>query len=954
MFKVNSVIYFVFLQIFFISISKAQSYSISGSIVDNQNNSPLVGATVALTNMNDSIVRQISMSNNTGNFVLNDLRKQSYMLKVFYVGYNKIEKRVVVNNDNENIGRIEMQATTEKINAVVVVGQLPAAVQKGDTVEMNAQAYKTTTDASAEDLVKKMPTISIDNSGTVKAQGENVKQVTVDGKPFFGDDPTVALRNLPAEVIDKVQIFNKLSDQAQLTGFDDGNTTKTMNIVTKKNSRNGTFGKAYAGYGYNEKYLSGGNINFFNGDRRISIIGLSNNINQQNFSSEDLLGLSGGTGGRGGFGGRGGGGPGSGMGGGSNNFMVGLQSGVSTTSSIGLNYSDSWGPKIKITGSYFFNNTKNTLDQYIVRQYTANQAQHYNETDSSNSRNYNNRLNFRIEFTIDTMNSLILVPKISFQSNSSQNSQFENNLTNISTQSTSLNQTNAAGYNFSNDLTYRHKFLKKGRTISLSFSNSTNNKEPNSNLKTLNIYSLANEIKSDTTEQKSDNLTNGYAVSSNLMYTEPTNDFGLVQFNYGTTYNHGNTDQLTYNLLRPNALDTALSNKYNSNYITNRGGIGYRIKATKFNASVTLNYQLADLTGSRVFPKADNINREFENWMPSAMIRYNFSEKNNLMLFYRTNTNPPSVNQLQNVINNSDPQNFTSGNPALKQEYSHSFLSRFSYANAEKSTNFFAFLSSSYTLAPIGNLTLRPIKDSIIGTGIVLKQGSFLTMPVNFDHGYNLSSLFTYGFPLHFIKCNMNINTGFNFTQSPGEINYILNRSNSYTISQGLVFSSNISENLDFTFSYTGNYSIVQNSVQPSLNNNYFNQIAGLKFTWIFWKGIVIQNDVSNQYYKGLSSTSFNQDYILWNASLGKKLFAKQQGEIKLGVFDLLNQNAAISRSVTGNYVQDTRTNTIRQYFMLTFTYTLRRFNATAQNDNNRGQPNRPPFDRPPTGNEPF
>ncbi len=196
-----------------------------------------------------------------------------------------------------------------------------------------------------------MPTVSIDNTGTVKAQGETVQKVLVDGKPFFGDDPTVALRNLPAEIIDKVQIYNELSDQAKLTGFDDGNTTKTMNIVTKKNNRNGIFGKFYAGYGTDEKYSAGENLNFFNGDRRISIISISNNINQQNFSSQDLLGLSGGSGGRGNFGGGIGGGGGSG--GSNTNFMIGQQSGVSRTNSVGLNYSDNWGEKLKFHQAIF-------------------------------------------------------------------------------------------------------------------------------------------------------------------------------------------------------------------------------------------------------------------------------------------------------------------------------------------------------------------------------------------------------------------------------------------------------------------------------------------------------------------------------------------------------------------------------------------------------------------------
>jgi hypothetical protein len=339
------------------------------------------------------------------------------------------------------------------------------------------------------------------------------------------------------------------------------------------------------------------------------------------------------------------------------------------------------------------------------------------------------------------------------------------------------------------------------------------------------------------------------------------------------------------------------------------------------------------LTGDRTFPIADSsINKTFENIVPGAMFRYNFSNKNNLMIVYRASTNPPSISQLQNVIDNSNPLMLTTGNPNLKQEYSHTLVSRFAFANPEKSRNFFGFLSVTYTLSPISSSTYTTQKDSILNNSIVWNKGSQLTQPINLDNKWNLSSLLTYGFPLNFIKCNMNFNTSFNYARTPGKLNDLINISNSYTIAQGIVFSSNISENIDFTLSYTGNYNIINNSIQPTLNNNYFSHTANFKFNWIFWKGIVLQNDITNQFYKGLSSANYNQNYVLWNIALGKKLFNKQQGEIKIGVFDLLNQNNAISRNVTGNYIEDTRVNALKRYYMLTFTYNFKKFKYE-QND---------------------
>ncbi len=687
MYRGYSFIITILLQISLISLVNAQSYSITGNIIDAQNNTPLIGATVAVSNITDSIVRQVTFSEDKGVFVLNDLRKQSYKLKVLFVGYKRIEKIVVIKNALENIGRIEMQPETERIKDVVVIGQAPAAVQKGDTTEMAANAYKTTKDASAEDLVQKMPTVSIDNTGTVKAQGETVQKVLVDGKPFFGDDPTVALRNLPAEIIDKVQIYNELSDQAKLTGFDDGNTTKTMNIVTKKNNRNGIFGKFYAGYGTDEKYSAGENLNFFNGDRRISIISISNNINQQNFSSQDLLGLSGGSGGRGNFGGGIGGGGGSG--GSNTNFMIGQQSGVSRTNSVGLNYSDNWGEKIKVSSSYFFNNSNNSLQQNIYQDYFSKEREFINTNDTSATRNYNHRFNMRLEYDIDSMNTLILVPKMSFQTNISTDTTNKDDFR--AGKTNNLNNTNAFGYNLSNNLTFRHKFLTKGRTISLSLTTTDNYKYPKVQTETDSVNRKTDNL-TRYTNQNQDNLTKGYSVSSNVMYTEPLGKISLLQINYNNSITHSEAELLTYNLLKlNNPIDTSLSNTYNSNYTTNSAGLGYRMQAKGFNGSFTMNYQLAQLNGTTVFPDSLKIDRYFKNRMPMALIRFKFSDKNNISVIYRASTTSPSIAQLQSVVNNTNLPDLSIGNPDLKQQYSHNFISRISFVNPKIDKLFYIY-----------------------------------------------------------------------------------------------------------------------------------------------------------------------------------------------------------------------------------------------------------------------
>jgi hypothetical protein len=913
-----SLLVFLFITSTF-SIAKAQNYSYGGTVLDAQNDKPLASVTIIAYEIEDTTKAKIVYTDAQGKFLFKGLNMPSFKLKVDYFGYTALTEIVDLHKKTENSGIYRITPKNQVLNEVIVVGQAPTALQKGDTVVMNASAFKTNPDANAEDLVKKMPSISIDNTG-VKAQGESVQHVLVDGKPFFGDDPSVALRNLPADLIDKVEVFDKLSDQSELTGYDDGQTSKTLNLITRKNAKFKTFGKIYGGYSNEGKYQAGESINLFRGSRRISIIGLSNNINQQNFSSQDLLGVSSGTGG----GGRGRGGNAA------SNFMIGQQNGISTTNSVGLNYTDIWANKISVTGSYFFNYSKNNLTQSLNRQY-VDSSLIYKEDDQSSNRNYNHRLNFKFEYTIDSTNSIIMVPSISLQSthllstlagfNFLQGNETVN-------QSNNNGKTDADGYNLSNNLTYRHKFSKKGRTLSLALNSSENNKDAKSYLQAQNGYYINGKDVNDSIDQFTDAVTKGYSIASNLMYTEPIGKSGLLQVNYGNTYTKNKADKLTYDQYTIQQgiakLDTSLSNKYDNDYVTNRAGIGYRLRISKFNGSINLNYQHADLSGSRVFPSEEKIDRTFENLLPMMMVTYKFSKQSNLRFNYRASTNAPSITQLQNVIDNSNPLMLSTGNPDLKQEYSHNFTGRFSYANPEKSTNFFAFLNASYTLDPISSSTFTARKDSILARGVILKQGARLTQPINLDHTYNVRSWITYGFPLHFIKCNLNLNTGFTYSKTPGLLNGVNNFSDNYALSQGVILGSNISEKVDFTLSYNGNYNIVQNTMQPNTDNNYFSHTASFKVNVIIWKGFVLQNDLTNQLYRGLSSSNYNQDFYLWNAAIGKKFLKENQGEFRLSVFDLLNQNSSISRNITGSYIEDSRTNALKRYLMLTFTYTIK------------------------------
>jgi hypothetical protein len=937
----------LFLSLFFslsAYLSFAQGVTVSGGVIDKNTSEPVSFAQVLLVRLPDSTLKP-AQADMDGKFVFQNVANGRYAVKVSFLGYSPLRQVIQVNGQAINLGNLSLAEATKELKEVVVQGRAASAVQKGDTTEYNSKAFKTNRDASAEEMVQKVPGVTMQD-GKVQAQGEEVKQVTVDGKRFFGDDAAAALRNLPAEVIDKIQVFDQQSEQSKFSGFNDGNTTKTINIVTKPNMRNGKFGKVYVGVGTDSRYQAGGSINFMNGNRRITLLGQTNNINQQNFSSEDLLGVNsgggqGGRGGRGGMGGRPGGGPGGNWGGGNggaSDFQVSTSNGIARTHAFGINYADQWGKNIEVSGNYFLNATDNVATQSVFREYVqdSTRGQLYAENSRSAADNINHRFNMRIDWKLDSMNSILFQPRLSLQQNdgtsalsgqTTLNDQFLNSTEN-------LLKTNLLGYSFTGDLLYRHRFLKRGRTFSAGINSVFNGNNGDRTLLANNSFLRNNLIENTDLNQFSEIDTKGPTYGTTLNYTEPVSEKGSLSLDYAATLRRNEASQETFDFSEAERaytnFNTGLSNVFQSDYLTQQGGAGYRYNNKDFQFMARAMYQYANLQSDQEFPFQADIKRNFSNVLPTAMLRYNITKDKNLRLFYRTSTNPPSINQLQNVVDNSNPLLLTTGNPALKQDYRHMLVSRYSSARPEKSTSFFALLSGEFAQNYITNATFIAQKSPKVVDGILLKPGAQLTRPVNLDGFYRVRSFFTYGLPVGFMKSNLNLNGSATFTRNPGEIDGVRNFAKTSAYGFGAVLSSNISENLDFTISSNPTYNLVENTLQKSGNNNYFNLNNRVRLNWIIWKGLFVQTDLNHQYYNGLSS-GFNQNYLLWNAAVGKKLFAKQQGEIKLTAFDILNQNNSITRNITSTYIEDVQTNVLQQYFMVVFTYNIRAFGGGNQ-----------------------
>ncbi len=925
----------------FLSGAFAQNAGIKGNANDRTDSKPVVAATVSLLKQLDSSVVSTTLTGTTGSFSFINLPADSFIIRISALNYQEYISFITLKNTVRTLSTFMLDRQNKDLSTVTVMARAPAVIVKGDTSQFSANQYKVNPDATTEDLIKKMPGITVAKDGTVTAQGETVKKVTIDGKDFFGDDAAAALKNLPSEVVDKIQVFDRLSDQSRLTGIDDGNSTKAINVVTKAGLKNGRFGRVYAGYGTNDRYSAGGNVSFFKGNRRLSLVGNFNNINQQNFSSQDLLGLTSSGGGNKGGGQQGGGGRWNG--GGNGDFNVGQSNGISRTNAAGLNFSNQYGKKVTLAGSYFYNQSRNTNQSTTTRETFLgglDTSLFTKQISNSVTNNTNNRINLRLEYTIDSSNSLFIIPSFNFQQNNSTSfSDYKSYYgargggAVYDTANTSLgkNTSNRNGFNIRNNILFRHAFIKKGRSLSFGL-NTTFSKNNSESISNADYRYFKNTVIFDSLQnQFYDNVSNGYTVGGTIAYTEPLTKKAQLQFDYNPSVTKNIADQKTfgYDGQKYSNLEQSLSNKFNNTITTNNAGLTYRFVPDKDNMfTVGVSFQNSKLESDRTFPTKTTISQSFSNILPNLMWRKKISAASNIRIFYRTSTNFPSVNQLQDVVNQSNQLVVNTGNPALKQSYTQFVATRYSYTNSKTSKSFFANLFLQTAGNYITSATYIPKADSIIQNGIKLQKGSQLTKPVNLNGYRSARTFFTYSMPIKAIKTNLNLNAGFAYSRLPGLTNNVNIITNNIVYNTGVVLASNISEFVDFNLSYNANFN--QTFGSGSGNNNYINQAVGAQVNLLSRTGWFLQNDVSYQANSGLSA-GFNQKYSLWNAAIGKKFLKNKVGELKLSVFDLLKQNQSIVRTVDARYIEDAHSQVLQQYFLLTFTYNLKNFGVAAK-----------------------
>lgn len=898
----------VVLVITILTIARAQTQNklqITGRLIDYTNKEPLPNAAVALLEVKDSVIASTVVADAKGFFSITGTKPGNYVLVVSYMGYQQLTRNIHVQDTSRLIalGTLTLKRKGLNLNEVEIVDVKPPITIKEDTVEYNAGSFKTRENALLEELLKKLPGIQVEKDGTIKANGETVKKVLVDGKPFFGDDPKMATRNLPADIVDKIQLIDRKSEQAQFTGIADGEIEKTLNFTIKPDRKKGVFGRATAGYGSDERFSLNASMNRFRQTQQLSIMGGGNNTNNTGFSFSDGFNFGGGA--------KAGGGA--------------ANTGLNRNWNGGINYSDNLAKGLRISGSYFMSDMQRDNERRSEREnrHKPDSFSYVNSNSASLSNNSNHRVNARIEYDIDSFHSLIVTPNISYSSgdnfSESRNTTLNNNKDTVNNGRT-MNKTTASSPNVNGTALFRKKFDKKGRTFSTNLTFGANSNERESINQSQTSYLQRNgSFRNDTIDQKviQDNSSKNLGVR--MSYTEPVFIDRFLELNYGYSYNTNSSNRTTYDKGKDDydLLNDSLTNAFNNVYSNHQAGISIMTQKLRYNYTLGMNVQFNNLSSENI-SKDSTLRQHTVNISPLAQMNYNFSKNRRMRIAYRGQTQQPTLEQLQPVPDNSNPLFVKLGNPDLKPSFNNNLSVNYNNFDPVSMRSFFASLTGTFTLNRIVNNTA--IND----------QGIQTSRPVNVNGNYNVNAYMVNGFSLNRQqKATINTNTYAGLTRDVSFLNNQKNFTQTLNLTQAVSFNYMYKEVFDLAAGGNVNYNRARFSNNKANNTNYFNYGLSLDFNLNLPGGIIIGGDVDYTANTGRTE-GYNLQYTLANGFISKTLFKAKQGLIKFQVFDLFNQNVSVNRTVMDNYTEDSETKVLQRYFMVSFSYFLNRFGGKA------------------------
>ncbi|MCT1532288.1 TonB dependent receptor [Sphingobacterium daejeonense] len=889
------------------SISQAQSI-VNGKVQDKTKANPLQDASIQLLNLKDSTVRS-AKSNDKGAFSFERVNPGKYQISGTLLGFKKFEQQLDVNKATQSV-MVELEPG-EIIIEEITIAPAPNVAVRGDTLEFNSRNFATREYADADEMVAQVPGVTIDEDGKVSAHGEEVTKIMVDGKEFFSTDPKVALKTLPADIIDKLQIIDEKSEQSKFSGFDDGKRSKVINIVTKPDKKKGLFGKFNAGKGDEDKFSLNTGVNAFRGDEKVSINIMANNINETDFSEQ----------GRGGFRR------------GNNNTDRGL----SDTYAAAANYTNTFlDKKLEVNGNYRFRSSNTITNTLSDVEYTtgtrANQFQKQQQEGENGNSEHN--LRGRLKWDIDSMNRLDINPNLSYTNrdifNSSVSNMMKEGSEPLNNSDRKFNNNNS-NFSFGGSLTYMHRFRKSGQTLSLNLDgNKSSNEALGRTLAFNQYYKDAMLDRIDTNNRES--TTNGYGSGYNgrLSYTYNLSKISRFQANYGFRNTSNYSDRKTMEFLAETGqfdeLNERLSNEFRNDFNHHSAGISYAYnKQDTFRFQIGINYERGIRTNDRTFPIDLKTTADFGAFLPEMTVVYFFTKERNLEFNYNKQTNTPSIEQLQDYIENSNELFLRNGNPNLNQEQSHRLRFQYRDVNRKNGRSFTSNINFDYINDKIIMNTMTTDSTITLFDDIILGAGGQYAVPENINGVFQLRANNNYGLPLKKLGFNLNLNNNLFYNRNYAILNKELMPNHSYGFSQHVGIYTNFSKKIIIGFNYNLNMNFTNNPMSEISHYQITNHRVSNTFILEFFKNMTLSYNYSYLYNGGVMGAEGISTNLL-NASIGYKVFKKKNAEVSLKAFDLFNNAKNINRRVSEISISNITSNTLTRYFLLSVSYNLRNF----------------------------
>ena len=890
--------------------SSSFAQSISGRVLD-EDKKPLEFASVAVLKALDSTLVSYASTDIKGNFKVVEISNGKRIFQINLLGYQVYQKQIDFAGKSLDFGTITLKELDNTLDEVVVTAVIPISIKK-DTMAFNAKAFKVRVDDTVEDLLKKLPGVEVDADGKVKAQGEDVSKVYVDGKEFFSGDPSVALKNLSADAIKKIELIDEKSDKSRVTGVDDSNRSKVINLTLKDDRKVNAFGKFQGGYGSDERYLTSLNYNRFSPKMQVSIIARANNVNSSGSDISEIMSFGGGNGGfrvsRGGGG--------------------GSSSGFITTGIAGFNLGYEFKKKQNLNADYFYNYVNSESGNVFSKrtEFVGTDKLYSESSSNSNSETKSNKANFSY---IDRSNELKTITLRGRLNSSNTNGSsistldaFKSNdpntkeLQNLGT-SNSDNKSNSASVN----LDYIKRFNKTSkRNFELEFdfsADKSDNISGNKNTKDYTDPLKTDEVSLST--QKSNNK--GRNVNFELQYTEPLNDKHFIEVGGGINVKNEDeyTDQ-TQTLNGTNNAGSTFTADLFEEKTTTYGKVDYRFNNEK--TSLTIGTEFQEQKQDFGVTNVSDFKRNYSSVNPSVRFRYRPKKGSWVFLRYSKSLDLPSLSRVSPIVNNFNPLFIRQGNQNLTPETRHSLFGMYGNYNFVTGFSFFAHLSYNSTSDAIVNK-----EDTDIATRV--KTSSY----VNLGNRDNFSGDLSFGNRLKKLGIRYNLGVNVSTSNYQSVINNVNNKTNTNNTSFRVTLENNKKDNLDLAVG--ANISKNNTTFSGTTSNREFiQQSYYIKSDWNITKSFNFNTQYKYDIYTD-SNFGTDQSVPIWNASISYNFLKSKAMNIKLTALDLLNKNVGFSRNSSDNYFEETTKDVLGTYYMVSLTYTLN--GNKGAKSNNRG-----------------